>query len=39
LNWDPNGEAKERTEGVESVCNPIGGTRISTNQTLQILRD
>jgi hypothetical protein len=23
----------ERTEGVEGVCNPIGRTTISTNQT------
>jgi hypothetical protein len=24
----PNGEAKESTQGVEGVCNPIGGTTI-----------
>jgi hypothetical protein len=27
----PNGGARERTEGAEGVCSPIGGT-ISTNQ-------
>jgi hypothetical protein len=32
---DPNGGAKERTEGAEGVYNPIGKTTISTNQTLQ----
>jgi hypothetical protein len=30
---DPNGEVRARTEGVEGVCNPIGRTTISTNQT------
>jgi hypothetical protein len=29
----PNKGVKERTEGVEGVCNPIGRTTISTNQT------
>jgi hypothetical protein len=29
---DPNGGIRERTEGAERVCNPIGRT-ISTNQT------
>jgi hypothetical protein len=29
----PNGEGRERTEGTKGVCNPIGGTTISTNQT------
>jgi hypothetical protein len=28
----PNGGVRERTEGAEGVCNPIGGTTISTNQ-------
>ena len=32
---DPNGGAKERTEGAEGVYNPIGKTTISTNQTPQ----
>jgi len=31
----PTGEVKERTEGAEGVCNPIGRTTISTNQTPQ----
>jgi hypothetical protein len=29
-----NGRVRERTEGAEGVCNPIGRTTISTNQTL-----
>jgi hypothetical protein len=29
----PNGKARERTKEVEGVCNPIGRTIISTNQT------
>ena len=28
----PNRGVRERTEGVEGVCNPIGRTTISTNQ-------
>ena len=28
----PNREARESTQGVEVVCNPIGGTTIWTNQ-------
>jgi len=28
---DPNGGVRERTEGVEGVCNPIGRTTISIN--------
>jgi hypothetical protein len=24
----PNGEARERNQGAEGVCNPIGGTTI-----------
>jgi hypothetical protein len=28
----PNGEARENSKGTEVVCNPIGGTSISTNQ-------
>jgi hypothetical protein len=28
----PSGEVRERTEGAEEVCNPIGRTTISTNQ-------
>jgi hypothetical protein len=31
----PNGRARGRTEGAEGVCNPIGRTTISTNQTPQ----
>jgi hypothetical protein len=31
----PNGGVRERTEGTEGVCNPIGRTTISTNQTHQ----
>jgi hypothetical protein len=27
----PNGGVRERTEGVEGVCNPIGRTTVSTN--------
>jgi hypothetical protein len=30
----PNGGARERTQGVEGVCSPIGGTTIWTNQYL-----
>jgi hypothetical protein len=26
---DPKGGVRERTEGAERVCNPIGGTTIS----------
>ena len=28
-----SGGVRERTEGAEEVCNPIGRTKISTNQT------
>jgi hypothetical protein len=31
----PNGGVREKTEGAEGVCNPVGGTTISTNQTPQ----
>jgi hypothetical protein len=31
----PNGGGRGRTEGAEGVCNPIGRTTISTNQTPQ----
>jgi hypothetical protein len=31
----PNRRVREGTEGVEGVCNPIGRTTISTNQTPQ----
>jgi hypothetical protein len=31
----PNGGVRERTHGVEGVCNPIGGTTILTNHTTQ----
>ena len=30
---DPNGRARERTEGDEGVCNLIGRITIYTNQT------
>jgi hypothetical protein len=30
---DPNGEVIERTGGDKGVCNPIGRTTVSTNQT------
>jgi hypothetical protein len=30
-----NGGVRERNEGAEGVCNPIGRTIISTNQTLE----
>jgi len=30
---DNNGEVRARTVGAEEVCNPIGRTTISTNQT------
>ena len=33
--WDPNLEVRGRTEGAEEVCNIIGKTTISTNQTPQ----
>jgi len=29
---DINGGVRGRTEGVEGVCNPTGGTTISTNK-------
>jgi hypothetical protein len=32
---DSNGEVRARIEGAEEVCNPIGRTTISTNQTPQ----
>jgi len=32
---NPNGAVRERTEGDEVVCNHIGSTIISTNQTPQ----
>jgi hypothetical protein len=32
---DPNGGVQARAVGAEWVCNPIGTTTISTNQTLQ----
>jgi hypothetical protein len=32
---DPNGGARERTEGVQGACNPIGRTTISTNHIPQ----
>ena len=31
----PNRGVREGTEGVEGICNPIGRTTISTNQTAQ----
>jgi hypothetical protein len=31
----PNGGVRERTEGAEEVCNPIGRKTTSTNQTPQ----
>jgi hypothetical protein len=30
---DPNGGVRERTEGIEGICNHIGRTTISTIQT------
>jgi hypothetical protein len=36
---DPSGGVRERTEGAEVVCNPIGRATISTNQTPRVLRD
>jgi hypothetical protein len=35
----PNGGVRERTEGVEDVCNPIGRTTVSTNQTPRAPKD
>jgi hypothetical protein len=32
---DSNGGVRERIEGAERVCNPIGRTIISTNQSPQ----
>jgi hypothetical protein len=29
----PNGGVREKTEGPEGLCKPIGRTTISTNQT------
>jgi hypothetical protein len=33
---DPNGEVRECGEGAEGICNPIGRTKILTNQTPHI---
>jgi hypothetical protein len=30
---DPNGGVREKTEGAETICNPIERTTISTNWT------
>ena len=30
-----NGGTREKTQGAEGICSPIGGTTISNNQTLQ----
>jgi len=35
---NPIGEVREKTEGAEGVCNPIGRTTISTKQTPPELR-
>ena len=35
----PNGRVRERTEGTEGVCSPIGRTTISTNQSSQGLNN
>ena len=32
---DPNWEVRARTEGAEGICNLIGRTKISSNQTAQ----
>jgi hypothetical protein len=36
--WTEHGvlseKVREKTEGTEGICNPFGGTTISTNQTL-----
>jgi hypothetical protein len=32
-------DLRERTEGAEGVCNPIGITKISTNQSSQGLNN
>jgi len=34
-----NGGVRERTEGVEGVCNPIGRTKVSTKKTSRAPRD
>jgi len=34
---DHNGGVREKIEGAERVCYPIGRTTISTNQTPQVL--
>jgi len=36
---DPNGGVRERTEGAEGVCNPIGRTIISNNQIPRAPKD
>jgi hypothetical protein len=33
----PNGGARESTQGAKGICNPIGGTTLSTNQYLGAL--
>jgi hypothetical protein len=35
---DPNGKVRAKTEGAERVCNLIGRTTISINQTPPLLR-
>jgi hypothetical protein len=35
----PNGGIRERSEGAEGVCNPIGRKTISTNQIPQSSQD
>jgi hypothetical protein len=36
---DPNGGVRGRTEEAEGVCNPIGRTTKSTNQSPRTFRD
>jgi hypothetical protein len=35
----PNRGVRERIEGAEGVCNPIGRTRISNNQSPQSFQE
>jgi hypothetical protein len=38
IKWrEPNGEARESTQGAKGVCNPIGGTTLWTNQYSGVL--
>jgi hypothetical protein len=37
--WVPNGGVRERTEGVEGVCNPIGRTKTSFKISASVISE